>query len=98
MSYWYWLIPIAIVLGIAVLWHFYGMGRAILAERARESFRLQHERLERLFFERASTTGSPRGLRWVSCDFSPEFRVARDKHAGGLVALVAATVQFEAIE
>lgn len=98
MYLWYWLTPIILLLGLALVWRFYGMGRAIQAERARESFRLQHERLEKQFFDYASKSGSPRGLRWVSCDFSEQFRIARDKHGGGLVALVVATIQFEAIE
>jgi len=81
-----------------MLWWFYGIGREIQQERARESFRLQHERFEKLFFEKASSTGLPRGLRWVSCAFASEAEFARDRRSRQIVVLVPVTIQFEAIE
>jgi hypothetical protein len=95
---WLFLVPVAGLLTLVMLWWFYGIGREIQAERARESFRLQHERLEKLFLEKASSTGLPRGLRWISCAFAPDVEFARDKSARQTVALVPVTVQFEAIE
>lgn len=95
---WLFLVPVAGLLTLIMLWWFYGIGREIQAERARESFRLQHERLEKLFFEKASSTGLPRGLRWVSSVFALHFDLAREKTTRQIVALVPVTVQFEAIE
>jgi hypothetical protein len=95
---WLWLIPFAGLLLFVLVWRFYRLGREIQAERARESFRLQHERLERIFLETASSSGLPRGLRWLSCVFGAEIEFAREKQTGRVVALVAATIEFEAIE
>lgn len=92
------LVPAGGLLTIILLWWFYGIGREIQLERARESFRLQHERLEKLFFEKASSTGLPRGLRWVSCTLAPETVFARERKTRLVVALAPATIQFEAVE
>jgi hypothetical protein len=95
---WLFLVPVAGLLTLVMLWWFYGIGREIQAERVRESFRLQHERLEKLFFEKASSTGLPRGLRWRSCVFSPDALFGRDKASRQIVALVPVVIQFEAVE
>ena len=39
--------------------------------RASKEFKLQREGLEAKFFEIASCSGKPRGLRWVRCDWQP---------------------------
>lgn len=95
---WLWLVPVAGLLLILLLWRFYGLGRHIQAGRARESFRLQHERLEKLFLEKASAAGTPRGLRWIGCVFGEEAEFARERKTGLVVALVGVTINFEAIE
>jgi hypothetical protein len=95
---WLLLVPIAGLLVLLLAWRFYGLGGAIQAERARELFRLQHERIEKAFLAKAASTGLPRGLRWISCDFSHEAEFARERSTRKIVALVAVTVGFEAIE
>ena len=67
-------------------------------ERARKEFRLQRERLELEFFNRAARSGKPRGLRWKNCDFDSDVLFARYKKSRKLTAFVGVTVSFEAIE
>jgi hypothetical protein len=95
---WLWLLPVAGLLFLLLVWWFYGLGREIQAERARESFRLQFERLEKQFLEKAAASGLPRGLRWVSVAFAADTEFVRDRHTGKIVALVPVTVEFEALE
>jgi hypothetical protein len=66
--------------------------------QARKDFHLQRERLECIFFQLASQSGKPRGLRWVDCDFEDAVTYARDRQSGELSALVGVTIRFEAIE
>jgi hypothetical protein len=40
----------------------------------------------------------PRGLRWLSCQFSPEVEFAKERSTGRIVAIVPVTSHFEAIE
>ena len=94
---WLWLIPAAGLMVLIAVWRFHGLGHVIMAERARESFRLQRERLETLFLEEASKGGTPRGLRWLACAFSDEVEFGKERQSGQIVALVGATIQFEAI-
>jgi len=53
---------------------------------------LQHE-----FLTAAEATGKPRGLRWKQCDLGEARLFARDATNGELIALVGATISFEAI-
>jgi hypothetical protein len=98
MNPWFWTIRIAVVPIVVLLWHFYGLGREIQAARARESFSLQREHLETLVLEKASASGIPRGLHWLACRFSSETEFAKERKTGRIVALVAVTVEFKAIE
>ena len=66
--------------------------------RARKRFRQQRERLEARFFDLAAASGKPRGLRWTDIDFEDAVCFARDCEQGHLLALVAATISFEAVE
>ncbi|MCH8922174.1 MAG: hypothetical protein IIA67_03365 [Planctomycetes bacterium] len=66
--------------------------------QARQAFRQRREWLEAKFFDLASHSGRPRGLRWTDCDFADEVTYARDRRSGRLSALVAVTIGFEAIE
>jgi hypothetical protein len=99
---WLWLIPLGLIivgvlLGLA--WRpMRSFGREVQAERVRELFRLQRERLEAQFLTAAAATGKPRGLRWKDCAFESELELARDRHSGQIVGLVPVTIQFEAIE
>lgn len=94
---WPFLLP---VLGLVLFlgaWWLYRLGREVQAERARESFRLQKERLEGVVLKAAEATGKPRGLRWVSCRFNDEFTLVRDRATRRLAALIPVTVVFDPV-
>ena len=65
---------------------------------AAAAFRRQRETLEAKFFELASRSGKPRGLRWVKCDWQPGYTLAREAQSGLLTAFVSIELHFEAIE
>jgi len=99
MNAWHWIAGGAAAATAAVLaWRpLRRLGHEVQAERARESFRLQRERMEAKFLDAARATGKPRGLNWKDCDFESALTLARDRHTGKLVGLVPVTVSFEAI-
>lgn len=66
--------------------------------RVQRTFHLQREHLEARFLRLASSTGKPRGLEWVRCDFDDDVIYARHRHSGELSAFVSVTIGFEAIE
>jgi hypothetical protein len=68
------------------------------AERARQLFQQQRERLELLFFQAAAASGKPRGLRWKAIEWESGVEFARERASGQLAALVGVTIRFEAIE
>ena len=68
------------------------------AQEATAAFRRQRETMEAKFFELASRTGKPRGLRWVKCDWQPGVAYAREAQSGLLTAFVSIELHFEAIE
>jgi hypothetical protein len=98
---WPWLIPFLVLLaaGAAIVFgsRLRTFGRAVNAARARELFKLQRERLEAQFLRAAGATGKPRGLRWVDCEWEDEVTFVRERQTGQFAALVAVTIQFEAI-
>jgi hypothetical protein len=61
-------------------------------------FRRQREHLEAMFFQAAASSGKPRGLRWVDCDWESGAEFARERATGRLAALVGITIRFEAVE
>lgn len=67
-------------------------------EAAIAAFSGQRQALSALFLQAAAASGKPRGLRWTSCELSGAPLFAVDDQSGELVALVAATVSFAAIE
>ena len=67
-------------------------------ERLQKEFRMQRERLEALFFDKASRSGKPRGLRWLDCDFQNGVAFARDRRTSCLLAFIGVPVSFEAVE
>jgi hypothetical protein len=73
------------------------MQEAQLAE-ARRQFQVQREGLEAKFVQLAESSGKPRGLRWVNCEFADDVSYARDRKSARLTAMVACTISFEAIE
>lgn len=68
------------------------------ARVAASAFRRQREMLEAKFFELASRSGKPRGLRWVRCDWQPGVTIAREAQSGLVTAFVSIELHFEAIE
>ena len=96
----WWLIPI-VVLPVGMWFYSRRRQRADVASRdeaARAQFSLRREWLEARFVTLGTQSGKPRGLAWKSCDFADEVCFARDRNSGGLRALVAITIAFEAIE
>lgn len=66
-------------------------------QRAIQEFRHRREVLEARFFELASATGKPRGLRWKYCDWKDAVRFAREVESGEIAAFAAVEIHFEAI-
>jgi hypothetical protein len=89
------IVAVAIALGLAVRW-FWRLGRAVQVERARELFRLQHERFEELLLNAATALGKPRGLHWKRCEIVGDAVLARNG-VKAIVALVPVVIQFEPI-
>ncbi len=77
-------------------WRWFRPGLSV--ERARRLFQHQREFLEWQFFQAASASGKPRGLRWKAIEWEPGVEFARERSSGRLAALVGVTIQFEAIE
>ena len=67
-------------------------------QQAMAAFRRQRESLEAKFFDIASQSGKPRGLRWVKCDWLPAVAWAREAQSGILTAIVSIELHFDAIE
>jgi hypothetical protein len=84
------------VLGVGGWW-LWTMGRAVQAERARELFRLQHERFEEQVIAAGAATGLPRGLTWTACAITGDAVLVRDQVNGGIVALVPVVINFEPV-
>ena len=66
-------------------------------EHALKLFRLQREQLEAKFFDLASQSGKPRGLKWLEGDWQSEVTFARACDTGLLNAFVGVHIRFEAI-
>jgi hypothetical protein len=54
--------------------------------------------LRQAFFQAASDSGKPRGLRWKGLEWGDALEVVREKDTGRLAALAGVTISFEAIE
>jgi hypothetical protein len=80
------------------VWRFWRFCHAVQVERARELFRLQHERFEEDLLKAAAATGKPRDLRWQSCTFTGEAILTRDTTTRGITAFVPVEVMFEPVE
>lgn len=92
---WPFLVPVAGLFVLWGMWWLFRMGREVQAERARELFRLQRERLPEVFLKAAASTGKPRGLRWIGCTFEGDFILLREKATRRLALLIPAILQFE---
>lgn len=61
------------------------------------NFERHRESLERQYFALASSTGLPRGLRWLNCEWLPAHILLRDRTTKQLNLLVSINLRFEAI-
>jgi hypothetical protein len=99
---WFWVMIAVVVVGAMLLllcWRpLNRFGRQVQLERARESFRLQRERLEAVFVRAARNSGKPRGLLWKDCQFESGVELVRDRKTGEIAALVEVLIQFEAVQ
>jgi len=98
MESWMWLllVPLAGVLTLAGVRLARTFGTRVAAERARELFKLQRERLEMIFLTAAAATGKPRGLIWKDCQWDDPVEFVRDLQSKQIHALVGVTIAFEA--
>ena len=97
---WYVWLPLALAAGAALLAVLRALGRRVWEremQQARARFLGQREHLEAAFFDAAAASGKPRGLRWKNCEWEREVAFALERQTGQLTALVAVTVQFEAV-
>ena len=85
---------VAALLAVRWAWHFC---HAVQVARARELFRLQHERFEEMLLKAAAATGQPRGLTWASCAITGDAVLARDIVSGTIAAFVPVLVGFEPV-
>jgi hypothetical protein len=93
---WLWLLLPAVLL-VSALILYLCRPRVSVAEMRRR-FLPQREHLEAAFLTAAAAGGKPRGLRWKSCEWQDDVAFARERRTGRLVALVAVTISFEAVE
>src|SRR2546425_343780 len=84
------------IVAIAV-WIIRRQTRRVTIPDALHAFEQERRELHEAFFQAASSTGKPRGLKWKSCEFGQELELARDKRTGELLALLPVTIAFEAI-
>lgn len=94
-----WFVAFLFLVGAWLLW---ALVRPTLftrrVEMALRQFERNRERLEAEFFQAASTSGKPRGLKWKQCGFQPGVVLARDRANGDIVGLVGVSVSFDAVE
>lgn len=93
-----WVVLGLLVLGLLALFWWIGRHRSLSTQDARQQFERHCNQLQQQFFEAASASGKPRGLRWKGCQWSPALELAREKGSGQLVAFAGLLIQFEAIE
>lgn len=62
-----------------------------------QQFERQRKPLEQEYFERAASTGLPRGLSWKKCDWLPGYVLLFDRTTQQPNLLVSVNLHFEAI-
>ena len=67
-------------------------------ERAIKEFSAERDDLTGLFLRTAAASGKPRGLRWTGCELTGPPLFAIDDATSELIALIAATISFAAID
>lgn len=96
---WIYIVAAVIAMAVFFIWRRWDAAqRVIQRERAIQQFDQDRGNLAKQFLAVAAATGKPRGLRWKSVDLSGRPVFATDLANGELVALIAATISFEAIE
>ncbi len=99
MVFWVALLLVALILAAVLLWRpLRGFFEDVRAEKAKELFSLERERLEAKFADLAAGSGRPRGLRWKQIEWDDGVVFLRGRSNGELVALVGITIYFEPIE
>ena len=61
-------------------------------------FERERQNLQQDFFQRASATGKPRGLRWKNCDWLSTYVLVRDESSELLTLFCGVNISFEAVE
>lgn len=74
-----------------------GFGRS-KANRLVAIFEENRDQHQHQYFEKAASTGLPRGLRWVGCDWLSDQVLLRDRTNQQPNLLVSINLRFEAIE
>jgi hypothetical protein len=84
-----------LILFLALMWR---IGAAAGSPAlALAKFTQQRTELQGTFFQAASASGKPRGLRWKSIDWQDGVELVREKDSRRLAALIGVTIAFEAI-
>lgn len=90
---------VGMALAVALAWRpLRAAARTRRLAQASQLFHRQREWLEVRFVSMASSSGKPRGLRWLDCEFDNAVSYARNRRTGQLSAFVATTISFEAIQ
>ncbi len=97
MPTWFWLALILAALAALVALIVLLRPRGVPVAFARAQFERHRTALQAQFFDAASRSGKPRGLRWTRCEWGPAVEFARDRRTGQLLALAGVTISFEAI-
>jgi hypothetical protein len=96
---WIGVAAVLVAIGAFVLWRRMKATQiAAERERAIKQFDPHRGELSKRFLAAAAATGKPRGLRWKAVNLTGHPHFATDLANGDLVALIGATISFEAIE
>ncbi|MCA9065031.1 MAG: hypothetical protein KDA96_18300, partial [Planctomycetaceae bacterium] len=63
-----------------------------------ERFHRHQIDLHAAFYSLAASSGTPRDLNWLSCEWLEEFQLARESTTGLITLLTAVNVRFTAVE
>lgn len=87
---------ISVVVVILLVWLLLRAGPPLVLIQQRLQERLDELHAEH--FQLAANSGKPRGLRWKHIEWEAEPKLAKERTSGLWIALLGATIQFEAIE
>ncbi len=98
-DWWICVVAVVVAIGFAVVFR---RLKIMLRENRRElaiqKFDPRRGDLAKRFLEAAAATGKPRGLRWKSVELAKQPLFATNAAGRELVALIGATISFEAVE